>query len=99
LIRPLNGWSNVFNGEPVCVATRPAEGVRESRPARPRRPSCAPAPADEGLAEPAGRVASAFEDDAEHRAALVRHGFVQLRTRPDFWVRGLAEPPEARPAA
>jgi GNAT superfamily N-acetyltransferase len=52
---------------------------------------------DEMLAEPAARVALAFEDDVERRAALARHGFVHPHTRLDFWVRDLAEPPEPAP--
>jgi ribosomal protein S18 acetylase RimI-like enzyme len=48
---------------------------------------------DEILAEPAARTAFVFEDDADLRAALARHGFVQPGERLHFLVRALAEPP------
>src|SRR4051812_4450406 len=46
------------------------------------------------LAEPEARVAMAYEDDAERREALVRHGFTQPGNVMHFLVRDLAEPPE-----
>src|SRR5436305_7963606 len=49
---------------------------------------------DEILAEPAARVAHAFEDDVELREALARHGFTQPGAKMHFLVRELAEPPE-----
>lgn len=52
---------------------------------------------DEILTEPAARVASAFEDDAERRAALARHGFTHPRTPMNFLVRDLTEQPEVPP--
>jgi len=52
---------------------------------------------DEILAEPAARVAMAFEDDAERREALVRHGFTQPGHVMHYLVRDLAEPPEPLP--
>jgi ribosomal protein S18 acetylase RimI-like enzyme len=60
---------------------------------------------DEILAEPDARTAVAFEDDAEVRAALERHGFVE-EDRTDinrqgpvlhFLARDLPEPPELLP--
>jgi ribosomal protein S18 acetylase RimI-like enzyme len=51
---------------------------------------------DEIMAEPAARMAFAFEDDAEGRAALARHGFTRPGEALRFHVRELAEPP-ARP--
>jgi ribosomal protein S18 acetylase RimI-like enzyme len=48
---------------------------------------------DELLAEPAARVAFAFEDDAERQAALARHGFTQAGDTMHFLVRDLAGPP------
>src|SRR3954452_11719951 len=48
---------------------------------------------DEILAEPAARTAFVFEDDADVRAALARHGFVQPGEQLHFLVRALAEPP------
>jgi ribosomal protein S18 acetylase RimI-like enzyme len=52
---------------------------------------------DEILADPAARVAFAFEDDPESRAALTRHGFTQPGTPMHYLVRDLAEPPELPP--
>lgn len=52
---------------------------------------------DEILDEPAARVAFAYEDDAERRAALARHGFTQPRTPMHYLVRDLAEAPEPLP--
>ena len=52
---------------------------------------------DEILAEPAARVAFAYEDDAERRAALARHGFTQPGEAMHFLVRDLAESPEPPP--
>ena len=52
---------------------------------------------DEILADPAPRVAFAFEDDHESRAALTRHGFTQPGTPMHYLVRDLAEPPELPP--
>jgi len=49
---------------------------------------------DEILAEPAARVASAFEDDAERRAALARHGFTEPEEPMHYLVRDLPELPE-----
>ena len=49
---------------------------------------------DEILAEPAARVAYAYEDDAEQRAALARRGFSQPGETMHYLVRDLAEPPE-----
>lgn len=49
---------------------------------------------DEILAEPAGRVAFAYEDDAALRAALERHGFSRPEEPMHYLVRDLAEPPE-----
>jgi ribosomal protein S18 acetylase RimI-like enzyme len=52
---------------------------------------------DEILAEPAARVAFAFEDDAERREALARHGFEQPAEPMNFLVRDVPEPPELPP--
>ena len=52
---------------------------------------------DEILADPAARVAFAFEDEPESRAALTRHGFTQPGTPMHYLVRDLAEPPELPP--
>ena len=52
---------------------------------------------DEILAEPAARVAFAYEDDDERRAALARHGFTQPGDPMHFLVRDLTEPPELPP--
>lgn len=49
------------------------------------------------LAEPAARVAFAFEDDAERRAALARHGFTEPGEPMHYLVRVLAEAPELPP--
>jgi ribosomal protein S18 acetylase RimI-like enzyme len=49
---------------------------------------------DEILDEPAARVAFAFEDDNERRAALERHGFSTPGDALHFLVRDLSEPPE-----
>ena len=49
---------------------------------------------DEILAEPAAELAPAFEDDAERRDALARHGFTEPGEPMHFLVRDLAEPPE-----
>jgi ribosomal protein S18 acetylase RimI-like enzyme len=48
---------------------------------------------DELLAEPDARVAFAFEDDDEGRAALARHGFVRPGEVMDYNVRDLGQPP------
>ena len=50
---------------------------------------------DEILAEPRARVAFAFEDDEEGRAALARHGFTTATTRMHFYVCELDSPPDA----
>jgi ribosomal protein S18 acetylase RimI-like enzyme len=52
---------------------------------------------DEILAEPAARVAVAFEDDRERRDALARHGFTQPGDVMHYLVRELPEPPELPP--
>jgi GNAT superfamily N-acetyltransferase len=52
---------------------------------------------DEILAEPAARVAFAYEDDAGRRAALARHGFTQPGEAMHYLMRELAEPPEPPP--
>lgn len=52
---------------------------------------------DEILDDPAARVAFAFEDDTERRAALARHGFTEPGEPMHFLVRELAEPPEPAP--
>jgi ribosomal protein S18 acetylase RimI-like enzyme len=52
---------------------------------------------DEILAEPLARVAWAFEDDAERREALARHGFIQPEEPMHYLVRDLAAPPEPPP--
>jgi ribosomal protein S18 acetylase RimI-like enzyme len=49
---------------------------------------------DEILAEPAARVAYAFEDDADGREALARHGFTKPGEPMHFLACDLAEPPE-----
>jgi len=49
---------------------------------------------DEILAEPAARAAFAFEDDAERRAALARHGFTEPGEPMHFLVRDFHHPPE-----
>jgi ribosomal protein S18 acetylase RimI-like enzyme len=49
---------------------------------------------NEILAEPAARVAFAYKDDAERRAALARHGFTHSGEAMHYLVRDLAEPPE-----
>ena len=47
------------------------------------------------LREPQARVAYAFEDDAERRAALADHGFTEPRGKPlHFNARDLTAPPE-----
>jgi ribosomal protein S18 acetylase RimI-like enzyme len=52
---------------------------------------------DEVLDEPDARVAHAFEDDEETRAALARHGFVRPGEWMRFNVRELPEAPEPPP--
>jgi ribosomal protein S18 acetylase RimI-like enzyme len=52
---------------------------------------------DEILDEPDATTAFAFEDDAETRAALARHGFVDPGEPMHFNVRDLLEPPEPPP--
>jgi ribosomal protein S18 acetylase RimI-like enzyme len=52
---------------------------------------------DEILAEPAARVAFAFEDDGECRAVLARHGFTKPQEPMHYLVRDLAEPPPEAP--
>jgi ribosomal protein S18 acetylase RimI-like enzyme len=49
---------------------------------------------DEILAEPAARGAFSYEDDAERRAALARHGFTEAGDPMHYLARDLAEPPE-----
>lgn len=49
---------------------------------------------DEILAEPAARTAWAFEDDADSRAVLERHGFVQPGAVLRYFARDLAERPQ-----
>ena len=49
---------------------------------------------DEILAEPDARGASAFEDDAEMRAALARHGFTRRAGATYFNTRDVSVPPE-----
>ena len=49
---------------------------------------------DEILAEPAARVAFAFEDDAERRSALAQHGFTRPGEAMHYLARDLAEAPE-----
>jgi ribosomal protein S18 acetylase RimI-like enzyme len=49
---------------------------------------------DEILAEPAARVAFAFEDDTEQRAALARHGYRRPDSTMHYLVRDLPDPPE-----
>jgi ribosomal protein S18 acetylase RimI-like enzyme len=50
---------------------------------------------DEILDEPEAKTASAFEDDAEARAALARHGFVEPGDALHFNVRDLRDAPES----
>ncbi len=52
---------------------------------------------DELLDEPGARVAFAFEDDEERRAALARHGFTRPNDAMDFYERTLVEPPPVPP--
>ena len=52
---------------------------------------------DEILAEPAARVAHAFEDDPGRREALARHGFVEPGWTMHYLALDLAEPPEPPP--
>src|SRR5205823_1755503 len=52
---------------------------------------------DEVLAEPTARFAFAFEDDAERRAALARHGFARPGEEMHYLVRELPDPPELPP--
>jgi ribosomal protein S18 acetylase RimI-like enzyme len=52
---------------------------------------------DEILAEPAARVAYAFADDGERRAALARHGFVEPGEHLHFLARDVPEPPAPPP--
>jgi GNAT superfamily N-acetyltransferase len=52
---------------------------------------------DEVLTEPAARVAFAFEDDVERRAALARHGFTEPDEPMHYLVRDLPEAPGLRP--
>jgi ribosomal protein S18 acetylase RimI-like enzyme len=52
---------------------------------------------DEVVAEPEARVARAFEDDAERRAALARHGFRQPGAKMYYLRRALSEAPEPAP--
>jgi ribosomal protein S18 acetylase RimI-like enzyme len=52
---------------------------------------------DELLAIPGARIAMAFEDDAERRAALARHGFTQPGDAMHFLLRELPNPPELPP--
>jgi ribosomal protein S18 acetylase RimI-like enzyme len=52
---------------------------------------------DEILSEPAARVAFAYEDDAERRAALARNGFTQPGEAMHYLARELDEPPELPP--
>ncbi len=49
---------------------------------------------DDILAEPAARVAFAFEDDRERQAALARHGFTNPSPAMQYLVRDLASPPD-----
>jgi ribosomal protein S18 acetylase RimI-like enzyme len=49
---------------------------------------------DEILAEPSARVAFAFADDADRRAALERHGFTTPGAEMHFLVRDLERPPD-----
>ena len=49
---------------------------------------------DEILAEPAAQVVPAFEDDAERREALARHGFTEPGKPMHYLARDLVEPPE-----
>lgn len=52
---------------------------------------------DEILAEPAARVAFAYEDDAGRRAALARHGFTRPGGSMHYLARDLPERPEPPP--
>jgi len=52
---------------------------------------------DEILAEPAARVAVAFEDDVDGRDALARHGFTRAGDAMHFLVREVAHPPAPPP--
>jgi ribosomal protein S18 acetylase RimI-like enzyme len=52
---------------------------------------------DEILAEPAARVAFAYEDDPARRTALARHGFRQPGETMHYLVRDLGEPLEPPP--
>lgn len=52
---------------------------------------------DEILFEPAARVAFAFEDDVERRAALAEHGFTEPGNALHYLARDLAEAPELTP--
>lgn len=52
---------------------------------------------DEILREPRAHAACAFEDDAESRDALARHGFTAAGNQTHFNVRDLAAPPEPPP--
>ena len=52
---------------------------------------------DELLPEPRAQVAFAFEDDAERRTALARHGFTEPQDPMHYLVRDLAEPPPPAP--
>jgi ribosomal protein S18 acetylase RimI-like enzyme len=49
---------------------------------------------DEILSEPAAQVAFAFEDDADRRAVLARHGFTNPDQTMHFLVRDLSAPPD-----
>jgi GNAT superfamily N-acetyltransferase len=52
---------------------------------------------DEILAEPAARATFAFDDDAERRSALARHGFLRPGETMHYLVRDLSEPVEPPP--
>jgi ribosomal protein S18 acetylase RimI-like enzyme len=52
---------------------------------------------DEILADPDVRTANAFEDDAEVRAVLSRHGFTRPGDPMHFLARDLPQPPELPP--
>jgi ribosomal protein S18 acetylase RimI-like enzyme len=52
---------------------------------------------DEILDEPDARIAFAFEDDADRREALTRHGFTQPEEPMQYLVRDLDEVPELPP--
>src|SRR4051812_23508192 len=49
---------------------------------------------EEIFAEPGAGVAFAFEDDAERRAALLRHGFARPGQPMHFLLREVGEPPD-----